>query len=130
MPDAWETSMGLNPEDATDRNTRGANGYTMLENYLNGLTAPVLAVAASNSTTELLQAYPNPSQHELTLAHPVASRGASLTVYSFDGRKVLTLPAASGTRETHIRTADLARGSYLILYTDAQQRLSVKFSKD
>jgi hypothetical protein len=39
MPDAWETSMGLNPNNAGDRNTYHANGYTMLENYLNGLVA-------------------------------------------------------------------------------------------
>jgi pectate lyase len=38
MPDAWETSHGLNPNNAADRNTIGANGYTMLENYLNELT--------------------------------------------------------------------------------------------
>jgi Immunoglobulin domain len=37
MPDAWETSHGLNPNNAADRNTVGANGYTMLENYLNEL---------------------------------------------------------------------------------------------
>jgi len=130
MPNTWETSMGLNPEDATDRNTRGANGYTMLENYLNGLTATVLAVATASPAAEQLQAYPNPAQHELTLVHPVASRSASLTIYSFDGRKIFTLPATVGARETHVRTANLARGSYLILYTDAQQRITVKFSKD
>lgn len=37
MPDAWETANGLNPNDATDRGTIAANGYTNLENYLNSL---------------------------------------------------------------------------------------------
>jgi parallel beta-helix repeat protein len=37
MPDAWETSHGLNPNNAADRNTVAANGYTNLENYLNEL---------------------------------------------------------------------------------------------
>jgi pectate lyase len=39
MPDDWENSRGLNPTDPSDRNTIGANGYTMLENYLNELGA-------------------------------------------------------------------------------------------
>jgi hypothetical protein len=37
MPDAWETSHGLNPNDASDRNVVGSDGYTMLEAYLNSI---------------------------------------------------------------------------------------------
>ncbi|PJJ53281.1 pectate lyase family protein [Hymenobacter chitinivorans] len=37
MPDAWETKQKLNPKDAADRSKTGANGYTMLEVYLNSL---------------------------------------------------------------------------------------------
>ena len=37
MPDLWETKMGLNPKDPDDRNKVAASGYTMLEEYLNGL---------------------------------------------------------------------------------------------
>lgn len=36
MPDEWETQRGLNPANAADRNNYHANGYTNLENYLNG----------------------------------------------------------------------------------------------
>jgi hypothetical protein len=37
MPDAWETSHGLNPKSDTDGNSLGATGYTHLEEYLNSL---------------------------------------------------------------------------------------------
>ncbi|HER07471.1 MAG TPA: hypothetical protein ENO20_01045 [Bacteroides sp.] len=38
MPDAYEMASGLNPEDGTDRNgDLNGNGYTNLEDYLNGL---------------------------------------------------------------------------------------------
>ncbi|KUG08918.1 pectate lyase [Solirubrum puertoriconensis] len=47
MPDAWETSQGLNPTDATDRSSVGANGYTMLENYLNSLAGAPAEAAPS-----------------------------------------------------------------------------------
>jgi pectate lyase len=37
MPDQWERTNGLNPNDPSDRNKLADDGYTMLENYLNGL---------------------------------------------------------------------------------------------
>jgi hypothetical protein len=38
MPDAWETTQGLNPNDAIDRNgDKNNNGYTNVEDYLNSL---------------------------------------------------------------------------------------------
>lgn len=37
MPDAYETSCGLNPNDATDGATVCPDGYTNLEHYLNGV---------------------------------------------------------------------------------------------
>jgi hypothetical protein len=39
MPDAWETSHGLNPTNDTDRNGIGTSGYTHLEEYLNSLVS-------------------------------------------------------------------------------------------
>ncbi len=37
MPDTWEIANNLNPNNASDRNTVGADGYTMLEKYINCL---------------------------------------------------------------------------------------------
>ena len=37
MPDEWETKQGLNPNAAADRNNVAADGYTMLEKYLNSI---------------------------------------------------------------------------------------------
>jgi len=37
MPDAWETTYGLDPNSAADRNYRNGLGYTNLEIYLNTL---------------------------------------------------------------------------------------------
>lgn len=37
MPDAWELNNGLNPNDPADGSKISSNGYTNLENYLNGL---------------------------------------------------------------------------------------------
>jgi hypothetical protein len=38
MPDHWEASYGLNPEDGADSNEdKNGDGYTNLEVYLNSL---------------------------------------------------------------------------------------------
>lgn len=37
MPDEWEIAHGLNPNNASDRNSIAPNGYTYLEFYLNSL---------------------------------------------------------------------------------------------
>lgn len=37
MPDDWETKHGLNPKDPSDGPRTSSNGYTNVENYLNGL---------------------------------------------------------------------------------------------
>lgn len=37
MADAWEVQQNLSPEDASDRNLKGPEGYTHLERYLNAL---------------------------------------------------------------------------------------------
>ena len=46
MPDKWETARGLNPNDASDGNgDDDGDGYTNLEEYLNGLLASGLPVS-------------------------------------------------------------------------------------
>jgi hypothetical protein len=47
IPDAWETAHGLNPNDASDAQKKAPNGYTYLENYLNGTDPNVIASATS-----------------------------------------------------------------------------------
>lgn len=42
MPDAWEKANGLDPNDASDANTLNADGYTMLEVYMNSLVEHIV----------------------------------------------------------------------------------------
>ncbi len=37
MPDTWETSKGLNPNNTNDRNNTAPSGYTWIEEYINSL---------------------------------------------------------------------------------------------
>ena len=42
MPNSWESSHGLNPNDVNDGARASSNGYTNLENYLNELAGDVI----------------------------------------------------------------------------------------
>ena len=46
MPDAWERSHGLNPQDPSDGpKDRDGDGYTNVEEYLNSLVPPMIAAS-------------------------------------------------------------------------------------
>ena len=64
MPDEWEETMGLNPNDPDDRNGDLNNdGYTNLEEYLNSILTPLTNVGESVFEPQdflLIQNYPNP----------------------------------------------------------------------
>ncbi|MEI9806833.1 MAG: pectinesterase family protein [Bacteroidota bacterium] len=68
MPDAYETSNGLNPNDAADRNGIAGNGYTNLENYINGIV---------NAATVTITGSP---LNTFTQNIPLASTSQSYTV--------------------------------------------------
>jgi hypothetical protein len=72
MPNGWETAMGFSPSDPTDRNgDHDGDGYTNLEEYLNGLCVRpdfVLAPAGLRveglSPTEIRLTWQEDSQNE------------------------------------------------------------------
>jgi pectin methylesterase-like acyl-CoA thioesterase len=86
MPDSWETSQGLNPTDAADRNVYDGTGYTKLESYLNGVTTtntdPAIAVGGTLSSFSQL------------LNSPSATKTYSVAGYNLTGNVTVTPPAA------------------------------------
>lgn len=56
MPNSWETTYGLNPNNASDRNgDPDADGYTNLEEYLAGLVGEGNGPGSSSTSTITLQ---------------------------------------------------------------------------
>ncbi|MBF9221817.1 pectate lyase family protein [Hymenobacter ruricola] len=126
MPDAYEAANGLNPNNAADRQTLAANGYTNLENYLNGIVAVISGTRPTGATVEPLHLFPNPAAAQLTVEHPRASATARLTVYNFVGQRVASFAPAAGGLNTPVDLGALAKGNYLVVYTDAAVRLTAK----
>jgi hypothetical protein len=129
MTDAYELANGLNPNSAADRQTRAANGYTNLENYLNGI-ASVLLGSKPAEARPALGLYPNPAGEQLTLMHPSALAAAAIDIYTFEGRRVRTATARPGTTQTALSLSGLAHGNYLIRYQGAEGPLTVKLLHD
>ncbi|MDO7848316.1 T9SS type A sorting domain-containing protein [Hymenobacter sp. M29] len=130
MPDAYELNNGLAPLNPADRQFIAANGYTNLENYLNGLVTVVTASKPTGANVTPLQLYPNPASEQLTVMHPRATAAARLTVYNFVGQRVATLTPTAGGVATPVNLGSLAKGNYLVVYTDADVSLTAKCTRE
>ena len=130
MTDAYETANGLNPNNAADRQAVAANGYTNLENYLNGLVSVVTGSKPTGAVAEPLRLFPNPAAERLTVEHPRSGSGARLVVYNAVGQQVATVQPVVGGVATPVSLGALARGNYLLVYTDAHVSLTARCTRE
>ncbi|SFQ40811.1 T9SS type A sorting domain-containing protein [Hymenobacter arizonensis] len=131
MTDAYELANGLDPNNPADRQGIAANGYTNLENYLNGLVTVVTSgKKATGAIVEPLRLFPNPASERLTVEHPRASTTAALVVYNFVGQRVASFVPAAGGASTAVNIGTLAKGNYLLVYTDANVSLTAKCTRE
>ncbi len=130
MPDTYETAIGLNPTDATDRNNLGAGGYTQLEIYLNSLTSPcALRVATVETVPALFSIHPNPVHEQLTVDHADSKDEAIISIYDVMGQKVGT-KVASKSGQTQIDMSHCENGIYFIEWLTSEKRAVLKFIKN
>ncbi len=122
MPDEWEKDHSLNPDDPTDRNSVGEDGYTMLEVYLNSLVEPVYTPVEPSSPVpsdhELTACnYPNPFNPDTRIEFDLpASLKVKIGVYDIQGRHITTLMDAvrpAGRHSVRFSGAGLSSGVYL-----------------
>jgi len=121
MADDWERANGLNPLDATDRNTVGSDGYTMLEKYLHSLTLTNTTDVAEQSAEKpgcfaLRQNYPNPFNPSTIIEYTVAAPGrVSLKVFDVLGKEIVTLADgihAAGNYKVSFDASGFSNGIY------------------
>jgi hypothetical protein len=102
--------------------------FALLRNVALKSTQTALATRSAIDTN--LAAYPNPTQSRLNVPHAAASRDARISVFSATGARVATLAAQPGTTETPVDLSALARGFYLVEYTDGSTRSSARIAKE
>lgn len=96
MPDDWELANGLNPNDPNDRNGTNADGYTMLEVYLNSLVPDLVTSVERESSIptdfQLFANYPNPFNPETTIQYKIPNTGnVEIIIFDINGREVFQL---------------------------------------
>ncbi len=96
MPDSWELTYGLNPNDDSDRNgTELSNiGYTNIEMYLNGMDYPnhVKEQKITSRNNKTISCYPNPFSAETTVQYSVSQEEIiSINIYDIQGRLVSSI---------------------------------------
>ena len=130
MPDTYEVSKGLNPNNAADRNNIGANGYTQLEIYLNTITSPCATRTATVETdpSVIFSIHPNPATDQLTITHSDVTKEAIITVYDINGKKLM-LKTTVGKAQTTLDVSPLVIGLYFIEWLSGEKRATLKFVK-
>ncbi|TFH02044.1 MAG: T9SS type A sorting domain-containing protein [Calditrichales bacterium] len=130
MPDWWEDEKGHDKFNPEDRNaTPGLDGYTNLENYLNGeiLVSGIREKIIPEDFTFRLTNYPNPFNADTRIIYRIPFRSAvNISLYSLTGQKVTELVNSlhtAGTYEVALSGAKLASGTY-ILKLDANDRVA------
>ncbi|MFC6998917.1 T9SS type A sorting domain-containing protein [Rufibacter roseus] len=129
MPDAWETQYGLNPNNAADGNQdANGDGYTNLEQYLNGRTPMGVVLSAKEEVeSSALNAYPNPFSHNTTFTFSTQQTGpVSLKVFDLTGKEVATVvnqPLSPGQYSFEWNAAALKPGMYFYALKIGQKRV-------
>jgi hypothetical protein len=136
MPDGWETSRGLNPNDASDRNMIGTEGYTALEVYLNSLTSMPSSVRPPSSRPtgfHLYQNYPNPFNPSTTIRYAVGHTSTvSIQLFNTLGNSIAEL--TNNVHEpgeyqfTYESPSDVSSGVYFCRLNAGEYRHTIKLS--
>ena len=109
----------------------GTSYYRLKMVDRNGSFSYSSVVRFSATGTGTLAINPNPVvTSSFVLTHPLAGKSAFATVFGFDGKKIASYRVKESNTQTTINTTSLSKGNYLLLYTDGNQKLSIKFTKN
>ena len=92
MSDNWEKTNGLDPNDPTDGNTIGKDGYTNLEIYLNSLVelkkTPVIITKKNRAANSLIRIHTDQKSANFSIEE---NSHVKIELYSISGVKITTL---------------------------------------
>lgn len=120
---------GTLPYNGTGSFVRGPGNYNFVVVDARGCTSNVDLVIIPPGCVDL-EVYPNPARSIITVNHSAASSAdASIQIFSESGNRVLTQKVPILGFKTNISVANLASGSYTIIYTNGKEKKIVKFIK-
>ena len=127
MPDAWETSKGLNPNNANDRNDIGVGGYTQLEIYLNALGEGGTTATSETLPPSVFSLYPSIASTILTLEFEGNNIEKTIQVFDIQGTVQLSKKVVSD--KVTLDISFLPKGIYMVEYRNEAGRAVKKFVK-
>lgn len=72
---------------------------------------------------------PNPVIKELNITHPLADTSSKISILSMAGKSLIDYRLPKGLSFSSLDVSNLANGTYLLVYTNQKERLSIKFIK-
>ncbi len=87
----------------------------------------IVSINGKNSLN--LDVYPNPVSDRVVLTRPRAEKGASVEVFTIDGKKVFSLTAEANATQTEFSAAKVQEGTYIVVFTNGSDRITTKFVK-
>jgi hypothetical protein len=88
------------------------------------------AIEIVKTKTVGVSVYPNPVRSSITVQHEVAAKGAMIAVMDMSGKQAASITVQAGTVQTTISAAQLAPGSYMVVYTNNGVRQTKQFIKE
>lgn len=88
------------------------------------------AVEMVKTKTIGVSVYPNPVRSSITIQHEVAAKGAVIAVLDMSGKQTSAVIVQVGAVQTTISAAQLAPGSYMVVYTNNGTRVTKQFIKE
>ena len=124
MPNDWEISNGLNPNNATDRNNTNlsSEGYTNLEVFLNNIATATLAVDDFEMNDIVIS--PNPTFDEIQIYSPKITIEL-IKIYDVVGKEVFRKKNTALDNKITLHPT-LATGTYIIKLHSIENSLMSK----
>ncbi len=73
--------------------------------------------------------YPSPASGQLQVIHPKAGTNSSITIYSLNGTRLLTLKPESYSSQSSVNVSGLISGTYILNYLGGGETFTSKFIK-
>lgn len=86
-------------------------------------------VALNNKVAIKLGVYPNPVSSIATIAHPLATAGATIKISSIEGKTIAVYTVQTGATQTSVDASRLAKGSYIVTFENNGSKATAQFVK-
>ncbi|MFY8003203.1 MAG: T9SS type A sorting domain-containing protein [Chitinophagaceae bacterium] len=86
-------------------------------------------IIISGNVKEEVSLFPNPAQSSLILNHTKAEKGASLRIFSLDGKAVGIFNIATGATQTSVDISNINKANYFVEFRNGNQVVTKQFSK-